>query len=257
MKSRQELSKDGLDCLYTVAGALFYGDNASAAAKFRSSWRNLDKDERKSIRDLINHEILFAKELEISAHGIKRSFRFWSIEEKADVMTLAQLVIDTLKATLKFEAVIGYGTALGAARDGGLIPHDDDVDLICCVPVDSYPTIKAAKQAIRDGLSQVSGLRVFGDFSGHVKVSKGRLALDVFIAMEEGEFISSYPGPRRVILKDDVFPARPLEVYGVMVDAPCKMDEYLAKVYGADWRIPNPIFSHSWNGAKAFSDIIG
>lgn len=255
LKIPADLSAEGLKCLYTITGALQYGDEARAAATFKAAWKTVSRDERGRIRDFVNKHILHENSREISAHGIKRTFRFWSADEKGGLIRFAKSVIDRLQSQLGYSATIGYGTALGIARAGDLIPHDDDVDIICAIPSDIYPNFPSALSAIRDAFYEQSDIRVFGDHKGHLKFSQKPYALDVFVALQEGEFLSSYPGPRKCILTTDVFPSKLINVFGVEIDGPADMEAYLSKVYGPNWRVPDPMFGHKW-GDVGFEDLV-
>ncbi|MCP8895359.1 hypothetical protein KYK29_10475 [Shinella daejeonensis] len=254
-KSLPDFSQAGLKCLYTITGALQYGDEAAAIRALGASWREVPREEQLRIRDFINEHVLAEKSREMSIHGIKRTFRFWSEEEKAGLIRFAKLVIDRLQSQMGFSATIGYGTALGIAREGDLIPHDDDVDLICAIPTSVHPDFPSALTAIREAFSGKADIYTFGKHPGHLKFGQQPYALDVFVALQEGEFISSYPGPRKEILFTDVFPSKLMNVFGVEIDAPADMEAYLSKVYGPNWRVPDPMFGHKWGGL-GFEDLI-
>jgi len=252
---KRDLSEEALRCLHAVAGALHYDDDLAAGRYFTATWKTLQGEERLRLRDMINEELLAGKEKEISAHGIRRSFRFWSRDEKAGLIRFAKEVIDALDEAMGLKAVIGYGTALAVARSNDLIPHDDDVDLICVVPVEKYRTFKAAIDAISETFAGRSDLKTYGNFVGHLKFGRSPLSLDVFIAIQEGGFVSSIPGPRKTISIKDILPARTIELFGVEIAAPRDQEAYLSKVYGKNWRTPDPIFGHNW-GTDKFTDLI-
>ena len=78
----------------------------------------------------------------MTAHGIRRTFRFWSQSEQEialDVLEDARAVL----AGAGYEAFLGYGALLGLVREGGLIPHDDDLDLIAIPSAPGPPSLAA------------------------------------------------------------------------------------------------------------------
>ena len=250
------MSDEAQQCFNSVAGALQDGDEATAFQIFVATWKTLSYDERRHLRDVINSELLSNKEREISAHGIFRTFRFWTVHEKAELVGFAGEVIGALRDVMGLPACIGYGTALGVARSNDLIAHDDDVDVVVAVPFDDYPTFKAGLGGIRSAFAAQPDFVNPEVFHGHMKFARASLTVDVFVAIQEGEHISSFPGPRKGILFKDVFPAKKIELFGASIEAPADPDTYLSKVYGPEWRTPNPLFGHNWSTEK-FEDLIG
>jgi hypothetical protein len=53
---------------------------------------------------------------------------------------------------------------------------------------------------------------------------------------------------------NDMFPATQGEIFGVKVPLPADQATYLTKVYGQNWRIPDPFFSHDWR-PDAYADL--
>lgn len=193
------------------------------------------------------NEYLAPKELEWTSHGIFRSFRFWTRPEKVSYLSMANQVLAVLTEKANAQACAAYGTALAIARDNDLIPHDDDIDLLAMIPSDgaatTYPAV--AESLIKPLQAAGFNARVVEPHLIHVSV--GGTKLDVFSAVVEEGYVTSFPGPRKQIRADELFPAVPYEILGVSVPVPRQLESYLTHVYGKDWRTPQPSFSHNWS----------
>lgn len=88
----------------------------------------LEPEQKVKFRTLVTDRIAGRKR-EWSSHGIKRTFRFWSEQEKQDYVGFSVDVVRCLQE-LNENASLGFGTVLGLVRDHDLIPHDDDADVI-------------------------------------------------------------------------------------------------------------------------------
>lgn len=242
--------------VFAVVAALKMGRDDHATRMGNYGWKlGISKDDRRKVMEIINECFLAERELEWTSHGFKRSFRFWSADEKADYLDFANTVVEVLRDNLTDKVCLGYGTALALARSNDLIPHDDDIDLIIAMPVKEHRSITAAIPAVERCLEQ-HGFSAVGSYVSHrhIRNPKGR-SLDIFVGIEEDGFFSSYPGPRRKIRVADVFPTETVELYGRQCRAPRDLSAYLSKVYGPNWKEPDPNFSHDWD-RKPFADLL-
>ena len=241
-----------------IANEIEKGDNGAAGNIFKKAQNKLGHQEIKILKDIVDRNILFEREREITTHGIIRSFRFWSQEEKKSYLQLAMRACKTLEESAGVPSCVGFGSALAIARSDDLIPHDDDIDLISAFPKKRFPSIRDGLDAVEHIFSR-DGWRVSGEFAVHRKIRHrelGKKDLDIFVGITEGDYFSCFPGPRGVILQAEVFPAQWKELFGVPVLTPRDPDAYLTKVYGESWRIPDPVFRHSWDKAP-YADLLG
>lgn len=203
-----------------------------------------DPDCQRAIRVFFSQNVLHAQQREWTGHGINRTFRFWSPQQKTDYLHFSMRVLDALN--LEYEAVLGYGSVLSIVRDNDLIPHDDDLDIIVALSADDITTYKSELERLDRYLVE-AGFSVRGDYVAHRHASDGVFTVDVFLGLKEEEFVSWHPGPRRKILTRDVFPHSIATLFGADCRIPGNPETYLAAVYGENWRTPIPGWTHDFH----------
>lgn len=208
----------------------------------------------REVLDEINDRYVVPSGLEITSHGLLRSFRFWNEEEKANYVTEVHTLIDDL-LELSPDTCLGYGGVLSLVRDGGLNPHDDDLDVLVGFNIDTVPTFGEGVTRLLTFLES-RNWKVCGHWPAFLKVRAQKMAadIDVFVALNEGGMLASIPGPRRKIPWASLFPAGTIHVFGRDVAIPVDAESYLSFVYGADWKVPKRGWQHSWN-YSAYKDI--
>ncbi len=225
---------------------LVHDGKYSQAVKFLNNTAKISPNRRQEIREFLNRTVLKERSREWGQHGISRSFRYYTAEEKKAYLEFCLEVKDVI-AGFTPDVCLGFGTVLGIVRAGDLIPHDDDVDLIACVP--NATDITDGVKILSDFLSQ-KGYNVTLS-PGHFKVERpGAAALDVFPGYRVGDFVNWRPGPRDTLRHSDIFPPTPLIYQGLSCDAPRNPEKYLELVYGETWRTPRPAFRHVWDNFK-------
>lgn len=208
----------------------------------------------RSVLAEINQAYVIPAGLEITSHGLLRSFRFWSWDEKtAYLRHTAELV-----ALLRDEfghACLAYGAVLSYERSGDLSPHDDDLDVLVGLDMQAAPTFGAGVERVSAFLSEAS-YEVVGRWPAFIKVRRPQMRsdIDVFVGLNERGHLASIPGPRGVIPWETLFPAREGELYGVTLAVPAQAERYLELVYGASWRTPQPGWQHRWDYPR-YADI--
>lgn len=213
-----------------------------------------DGETKKHFRKLMSTEVLAGRSMEWTIHGLQRSFRFWSPNEKRDYTRMTAQAAQTL-SELTPNVCFGFGAALAVVRDGDFIPHDDDLDLIIGFEPHEAPDLPAACRLVEEFLTS-RGYTVKGNFTAHRHVSwKGGKPIDVFAGLFEGDTISWYPGKRGSLQRDTMFPVSSAPLHGVTVPLPRNPLLYLETVYGAGWRRPDPGFTHRWNNS-AYADLV-
>lgn len=233
-----------LTLMTSLLGLTLAGRYPEARAALKAA-KGFPEASARTYKQVVNAGFLMDRSLEWTSHGPLRSFRFWSHDEKVAYIEFAVEVADAL-ADLTPNVAFGFGAALAVVRDHDLIPHDDDLDLIIAFEPDEATTLPQAHARVEEFLT-ARGFTVSGDFFGHRHVGRrGKKKVDVFSGVFEGDRVSWYPGVRRGLTRDTMFPTTRAELLGVEVPLPARPEEYLAAVYGTGWNSSDPGFKHTW-----------
>jgi phosphorylcholine metabolism protein LicD len=129
------------------------------------------------------------------------------------------------------------GTALGVVRDGGIIAHDDDVDLGVW-PED----LPALEHALRD--LEGMGFVVYKHNRWIVGLLKRRETIEIVISGSWTQDDAYH------IFVDSFFETlRSVDYLGRQFNVPRDSDAYLEFCYGLDWRTPKPF---AWWASSAW-----
>lgn len=203
----------------------------------------ITKELRPIVAKALNESYLYGQKLEWTNHGVNRTFRFWSMDEKKDYVAKAAELVRCLHL-LSSDVTLSFGAVLGLVRDDDFVPHDDDIDIaIAMTPM----KFSAAKEILQEHLA-AHGYTCVGKNHTHFNVTKnGSRAIDVFIGFREGDRVSWFPSRRRSLAWNDVFPVDYVPFYGSELPVPNDREKYLAITYGTDWRTPISVWSHPWD----------
>ena len=258
---RQALATSGatgaspeLSALLPVLGDAF-GGFYDEARKALDALTAVPEQERKAFRTIVTTTLLADRAMEWTVHGPQRCFRFWSDQEKVDYIESAVAITDAL-AGLTPNVCFGFGAALSVVRDGALIQHDDDLDIIIAFDPHEAATLAEGLALVEQHLRPL-GFAVTGNFSAHRHVRRpGAKHVDVFVGLFEGDVVSWYPGARGALTRDMMFPSSSGPLMGVPCPLPRNPLVYLERLYGAGWRHPDPHCRHTWAGG-ASADLAG
>ena len=190
---------------------------------------------QKKVRSFFSTELLVQQQREWNHHGITKTFRFWTENEKRAYLVFCSRVLDVLRR--RYSACLGYGAVLSIFRDGDFVPHDDDFDIIVAIPVDNVSTYNYHLSNLRHYLAE-AGFIVAGDYVSHFHVIDKGSVIDVFLGLQTGNHVSWHPGPREILMMNDIFPSRVIDFYDVECPIPRNTERYLEVVYGRNWRVP-------------------
>jgi len=177
-------------------------------------------------------------------HGYKNTFRF---KDKAKQLQGLKIIIERL-AELGLIAVPAYGTLLGMLREGDLIDHDDDLDVVVLAGCTDMESMMQWRDQLTEQLEDETDWKVYrGNLPGKnvpvgLHVGGEYVHCDLFPSFHDGDNIhvlhenlgglqpidaAFFEGERTVVIGEIEF---------TIPDASEKLLEWW---YG-DWRTPNP-----------------
>ena len=135
---------------------------------------------------------------------------------------------------------ICYGTLLGHIRDGGIIEHDDDIDL--CFLSDSDGWDDAFREFV-DVINRLdtAGQRIEIDSAVHFHWYTGGHVLDIFMGWMEGDYLNMHE-VGGFLPRSKLLPLRLDRFQGKDVLVPKDSEALLRLIYGEGWRTPDPNF---------------
>ena len=165
-----------------------------------------------------------------------------------EMVEISQQIIDVLARDLGLHAWIAFGSLLGAAREGGVITHDSDVDLAylsdAATPEEMNREMYAVTRALRR-----HGMRVLNKSGSFVTVmyhaaDGGAGSVDVYTCFYIGSHLHETATVRAEVPRSAIEPLQQLAFEGRSLPAPADPSTMLAVSYGPGWRVPDPSFKH-------------
>lgn len=179
----------------------------------------------------------------ISRHHIHES-RLTTEKEK--FLAALDRVVSIL-AGQGIDAMVGYGTLLGAVRSGTFLPHDDDVDLIIFDGSCSQEQAQLGKARIIEAL-RAHGADARDSGYWHLHAVVDGVVVDLFPAWREGDdmFMPMEQLKLRAVPARHVLPVGRISLYDRVYPAPSNPEAFLADRYGEGWNVPDPYYEWPW-----------
>lgn len=180
--------------------------------------------------------------------AVDKSGKVGPMFESAQGETLSAL-LDTAQRVIvditDFGAVafVGYGTLLGAVRNGKVIGHDNDVDLIC-FSNHSEPTALLRESLLLARFLRDRGWTVDQPRASFIRVAIGQGYLDIFSAFHDGERLYVDRFVWADVPVNGIVPAGTITLEGRDIAAPRDPGQLLASIYGPDYLVPDPALRH-------------
>lgn len=199
----------------------------------------------------------------VDEQGISLALNKWGALHRsfeADDSDRALLLADTaelltvLNDFLGDRAFVAYGTLLGAVREGGLIAHDNDVDVAYYSRHDHPADIMRESfvlQRLLRGLGWKTVRRTGGFIQVYKPVESGPpRKIDIFAAYHCNGWFAVQKWVRGELAPEAILPLGTVELDGRSLPAPRQPEALLALTYGENWRVPDPSFAFDYTNDK-------
>lgn len=153
---------------------------------------------------------------------------------------------------LGLSLMLGYGTLLGAVREGDFLAHDDDVDLIFALEVagpDGWqPALDEVVAALRSRGWAVWTNPTPSAYNCHIRDPRQQHHIDIFPVFLSGNDATLHMEHMalRTIDADLIRPHRHLDLHGHAYPVPADPEGFLAERYGPTWDTPDPFHDWPW-----------
>lgn len=197
---------------------------------------------------------------------LHKCYRLYSVPHRRKMLQRrGYQVLRKLKDTFEKNDIPGFlaaGSLLGFVRDGGFMPHDDDID------VGVLPS-KWTAAGLLQTLVEKEGYKfefafMFRGKTIEFKVSWLGVPIDVFCYERNGEDLYCtcfYYFPERKYPKANantpwriheynITTLKTISLNGVDFPVPAEPEKVMAQLYGESWRVPNPNWDDSMHPGR-------
>ncbi|WP_245561699.1 class I SAM-dependent methyltransferase [Agromyces italicus] len=165
------------------------------------------------------------------------------------IRSMQQVLADL--AELGYTAAITGGTLLGAIREGAILAHDDDIDLLVYLGEAAPSDVSIASYSLERRIRE-RGHEVIRHSDAHLQLifvgserlgpSRSEVHVDLFLGFHDRGVYNQPIAVRGEFASGSLLPLRQVELNGESVPSVGDADAWLALCYGAEWRTPDPSF---------------
>jgi len=159
-------------------------------------------------------------------------------------------VLDDLVG-LGYTAAITGGTLLGAIREGRILAHDDDIDLLVYLGEAAPPDVSIASYEL-ERVIRARGHEVLRHSDAHLQVmfddetspspTSSAVHVDLFLGFHDRGVYNQPIAVRGAFAPASLLPLGEVTLEGVSVPSVADGDAWLELCYGTGWRTPDPSF---------------
>ena len=224
---------------------------AGSAINIRNDLLKIGEKEQAINFQEVANEVLTKHRLSIVPHGLTQTFSVQTEKQIGAVYSELSRFLKILNEEMGVSAFASSGTLLGFVRDGGLLVHDDDIDLCYISKQSSKEGILAERTHIINTLRE-KGYGVNPSNGAHLWISaKYEIAMDLFTGWEsEGRCIMN-PLLNSGVTASDIFPLKVETIHDVKIYMPNNPESLMELNYGQNWRKPDPIWKFNWSHARS------
>lgn len=178
--------------------------------------------------------------------GLATSFDQITLEQKQELLLELKCLINDIKEQTAITCFVSYGALLGACRNGELIGHDFDLDVVFLSDTPGLQVWESAESII-NYLVKVRGYSVEAESNGQFRVKDklGLFNLEFFAGWFcEGRYFQ-YFAIQGQVGEQDIIPLSTIEINNISFPGPRHPEVVLEALYGKEWKVPNPDFKYT------------